>query len=227
MFLVGLSGGIASGKSSVVQVFRDLGCAVIEVDAIAHEVVKPGYPAYHHIVQAFGHEILLENGEINHQALGSIIFHYSEKLKLLNAITHPEIHKEMLKQGIMKYLVQRYRYVIWDITLLFETKAMLRFLKHTVVVYCDPQTQLSRLMQRNGLSREEAEERIAARLPFEEKRQLAWHILDNSGEWEVTRPQTLHLHSQLEDSLDFLPLRLRLFTTFVGLIYLFSQHLLF
>ncbi|XP_036614076.1 dephospho-CoA kinase domain-containing protein isoform X2 [Trichosurus vulpecula] len=211
MFLVGLSGGIASGKSSVVQVFRDLGCAVIDADAIAHQVVKPGYPAYHRIVQAFGHEILLKNGEINRQALGSIIFRQSEKRKLLNAITHPEI---------------RYRYVILDIPLLFETKTMLRFMKHTVVVYCDPQTQLSRLMQRNGLSQEEAEERIAAQLPLEEKRQLAQHILDNSGEWEVTRRQTLHLHSQLEDSLDFLPLRLGLLAGFIGIIYLFSRHLL-
>ncbi|XP_027728879.1 dephospho-CoA kinase domain-containing protein [Vombatus ursinus] len=225
MFLVGLSGGIASGKSSVVQVFKDLGCAVIDADAIAHQVVKPGYPAYHRIVQAFGQEILLDNGEINRQALGNIIFCHSEKRKLLNAITHPDIRKEMLKQ-ILKYLVQGYRYVILDIPLLFETKTMLPFMKHTVVVYCDPQTQLSRLMQRNGLSREEAEERIAAQLPLEEKRQLARHILDNSGEWEATRRQTLHLHSQLEDSLDFLPLRLGLFAGFVGIIYLLSRHLL-
>ncbi|XP_001375470.1 dephospho-CoA kinase domain-containing protein [Monodelphis domestica] len=225
MFLVGLSGGIASGKSSVIQVFRDLGCAVIDADDIAHQVVKPGFPAYYRIVQAFGHEILLENGEINRQALGSIIFHQSEKRKLLNAITHPDIRKEMLKQ-VLKYLIQGYRYVILDIPLLFETKTMLRFMKHTVVVYCDPQTQLSRLMERNGLSQEEAEARIAAQLPLEEKRQLAQHILDNSGEWEVTRRQTLRLHSQLEDSLDFLPLRLGLFAGFVGIIYLFSRHFL-
>ncbi|XP_072502089.1 dephospho-CoA kinase domain-containing protein [Notamacropus eugenii] len=225
MFLVGLSGGIASGKSSVVQVFRDLGCAVIDADAIAHQVVKPGYPAYQRIVQVFGHEILQKNGEINRQALGNIIFRQAEKRRLLNAITHPHIRKEMLKQ-ILKYLIQGYRYVILDIPLLFETETMLRFMKHTVVVYCDPQTQLSRLMQRNGLSREEAEQRIAAQLPLEEKRQLARHILDNSGEWEVTRQQTLHLHCQLEDSLDFLPLRLGLLTGLIGIIYLFSRQFL-
>ncbi|KAM6114690.1 dephospho-CoA kinase domain-containing protein isoform 1-T2 [Phoenicopterus ruber ruber] len=135
MFLVGLSGGIASGKSTVVALLQELGCAVIDADVIAREVVQPHFKAYQQIVHYFGTEILLENGEINREALGNIIFFHPEKRQLLNSITHPEIQKEMLKQ-ILKYFVLGYRYVILDIPLLFETKRLTKFMKYTVVVYC-------------------------------------------------------------------------------------------
>uniref|UniRef100_A0A803XQ26 Dephospho-CoA kinase domain containing n=1 Tax=Meleagris gallopavo TaxID=9103 RepID=A0A803XQ26_MELGA len=104
MFLVGLSGGIASGKSTVVAVLRELGCAVIDADVIAREVVQPRLKAYQQIVRCFGPEILQESGEIDREALGNIIFSHPEKRRLLNAITHPEIQKEMLKQ-VLKYFV--------------------------------------------------------------------------------------------------------------------------
>ncbi|NXC41314.1 DCAKD protein, partial [Penelope pileata] len=216
MFLVGLSGGIASGKSTVVAMLRELGCAVIDADVIAREVVQPRRKAYQQIVQHFGTEILLESGEINRQALGNIIFSQPEKRRLLNAITHPEIQKEMLKQ-VLKYFVLGYRYVILDIPLLFETRRLTRFMKHTVLVYCDPQTQLARLMQRDGLARAEAEARVASQLPLGEKRRLATHVLDNNGERESTRRQVLRLHALLEGSWDFLWARLALGAAVVGL----------
>nr|XP_033773946.1 dephospho-CoA kinase domain-containing protein isoform X2 [Geotrypetes seraphini] len=171
------------------------------------QVVQPNEPAYQLIVQKFGRDILLENGEINREKLGSIIFSSSEKRQLLNAITHPCIQKAMLKQ-IVKYFVLGYRYVILDIPLLFETNKLKRFMKHTVLVYCDPQSQLSRLMRRNGLSKAEAEARIHSQLSLDEKCQLADHVIDNSGDWENTRLQVLKLHVKLEESLDFLLLRL-------------------
>ncbi|XP_068775552.1 dephospho-CoA kinase domain-containing protein isoform X8 [Struthio camelus] len=158
MFLVGLSGGIASGKSTVVAVLRELGCAVIDADVIARE---------------------------------------------------------------------GYRYVILDIPLLFETNRLTKFMKHTVLVYCDPQTQLSRLMKRNGLSQAEAEARIASQLPLDEKRRLASHIIDNSGDCESTRRQVLRLHARLEDSLDFLWARLAMGTAVAGLgglVYFLLRH---
>ncbi|XP_068775547.1 dephospho-CoA kinase domain-containing protein isoform X3 [Struthio camelus] len=233
MFLVGLSGGIASGKSTVVAVLRELGCAVIDADVIAREVVQPHFKAYQQIVHYFGTEILLENGEINREALGNIIFSHPEKRQLLNSITHPEIQKEMLKQ-ILKYFVLGYRYVILDIPLLFETNRLTKFMKHTVLVYCggscpssDPQTQLSRLMKRNGLSQAEAEARIASQLPLDEKRRLASHIIDNSGDCESTRRQVLRLHARLEDSLDFLWARLAMGTAVAGLgglVYFLLRH---
>ncbi|NXD15653.1 DCAKD protein, partial [Nothocercus nigrocapillus] len=104
MFLVGLSGGIATGKSTVVAMLRELGCAVIDADVIAREVVRPRCKAYQQIVHHFGPEILLESGDINRQALGNIIFSQPQKRQLLNSITHPEIQKEMLKQ-VLKYFV--------------------------------------------------------------------------------------------------------------------------
>ncbi|NXG80497.1 DCAKD protein, partial [Baryphthengus martii] len=226
MFLVGLSGGIASGKSTVVAVLRELGCAVIDADGIAREVVRPRSKAYRQIVRYFGTGILLENGEINREALGNIIFSQPEKRQLLNSLTHPEIQKEMLKQ-ILKYFVQGYRYVILDIPLLFETNRWAKFMKYTVVVYCDPPTQLSRLMKRNGLSRAEAEARVASQLPLDEKRKLATHVIDNSGEREQTRRQVLRLHARLEDSLDFLWARLAAGTVAVGLgglVFLLLRH---
>ncbi|XP_039556765.1 dephospho-CoA kinase domain-containing protein isoform X2 [Passer montanus] len=226
MFLVGLSGGIASGKSAVVAALRELGCAVVDADAIARLVVQPHSKAHQQILQHFGTEILLENGEINREALGGIIFSQPEKRRLLNSITHPEILKEMLKQ-ILKYFVLGYRYVILDIPLLFETRGLTRFMKYTVLVYCDPQTQLARLMRRSGLGAAEAEARISSQLPLEEKRRWATHVIDNSGDWESTRRQVLQLHTRLEDSLDFLWARLAVGTAVVGLgglVFLLIRH---
>ncbi|NWW94876.1 DCAKD protein, partial [Rhynochetos jubatus] len=226
MFLVGLTGGIASGKSTVVAVLRELGCAVIDADAIAREVVQPRFKAYRQIVHYFGTEILLENGEINREALGNIIFSHPEKRQLLNSITHPEIQKEMLKQ-ILKYFVLGYRYVILDIPLLFETNRLTKFMKYTVLVYCDLPTQLSRLMKRNRLAQAEAEARIASQLPLDKKCKLASHVIDNSGDRESTRWQVLRLHARLEDSLDFLWARLAAGTAvagLAGLVYLLLWH---
>ncbi|XP_048372823.1 dephospho-CoA kinase domain-containing protein [Sphaerodactylus townsendi] len=227
MFLVGLTGGIASGKSTVVAMLQELGCVVIDADVIARQVVQPGLVAYQRIVRAFGPEILTESGEISREALGSIVFSQPQKRQLLNSITHPEIQKEMLKQ-ILKYFVLGYRYVILDIPLLFETIKMTRFMKLTVLVYCDPQTQLSRLMHRNGLTRAEAEARVAAQLPLDQKIKLADRVIDNSGSEEDTKRQVLKLHSSLEDSLGFLWVRFVAVTAVVGaggLLYFLLQRL--
>ncbi|XP_016327489.1 dephospho-CoA kinase domain-containing protein-like [Sinocyclocheilus anshuiensis] len=120
MFLVGLTGGIASGKSTASSQLKELGCPVIDADVVARKVVEPQSPAYRLIVQHFGQEILLDNGEIDRQKLGQIIFSSPKKRRLLNSITHPEIHKEMFKQ-ILLYFIKGYRYVVLDVPLLFET----------------------------------------------------------------------------------------------------------
>ncbi|NXG26672.1 DCAKD protein, partial [Grallaria varia] len=226
MFLVGLSGGIASGKSTVVAVLRELGCAVIDADLIAREVVQPHSKAHQQILQHFGTGILLENGEINREALGNIIFSQPEKRRLLNSITHPEILKQMLKQ-ILKYFVLGYRYVILDIPLLFETRGLTKFMKYTVLVYCDPLAQRARLMRRSGLDAAAADARISSQLPLEEKRQWATYVIDNSGDRESTRRQVLRLHGHLEDSLDFLWARLVVGAAVAGLgglVFLLLRH---
>uniref|UniRef100_UPI00398ECC1B dephospho-CoA kinase domain-containing protein isoform X1 n=2 Tax=Pristiophorus japonicus TaxID=55135 RepID=UPI00398ECC1B len=216
MFLVGLTGGIASGKSTVAAVFRELGCPVVDADQIARQIVELDSPVYWAIVRTFGEEILQEDRQINREKLGSIIFSDMEKRKLLNSITHPAIHKAMFKQ-IFKYFIQGYRYVILDVPLLFETNKLAKFMKHTIVVYCDPQAQLIRLMKRNNLTQAEAEQRIGAQMPLEQKRKLASHVIDNSGDSTNTYRQVCKLHCQLEDSLDFLAVRLLAAVTLTGI----------
>lgn len=206
MFLVGLTGGIASGKSTVSSQLKELGCPVIDADVVARKVVAPHSRAYRLIVQHFGPQILLENGEIDRKQLGQIIFCDPEKRRVLNSITHPEVQRAMLKE-IFLYFIRGYRYVILDVPLLFETRRLTGLMKHTVVVYCDPTTQLTRLMHRDSLSREEAEQRIAAQMPLNEKRGLARHVIENSGSREDTHRQVLRLHTILDDSMEFLPIR--------------------
>ncbi|KAM9424130.1 dephospho-CoA kinase domain-containing protein [Pholidichthys leucotaenia] len=227
MFLVGLTGGIASGKSTVSSMLRELGCPIIDADIVARKVVEPNTSAYSRIVYHFGSEILLEDGKIDRQKLGEIIFASEEKRKLLNSITHPEIHKAMLKD-ILFYFLKGYHYVVLDVPLLFETRRLTRFLNHTVVVYCDPATQLSRLMQRNGLTQEQAEQRVAAQMPLNEKRGLANHVIENSGSREDTHRQVLRLHTKLEDSMDFLLVRVIAIaaTASLGGILLYAMKLL-
>ncbi|CAD7685095.1 unnamed protein product [Nyctereutes procyonoides] len=183
--------GIASGKSSVIHVFQELSCAVTDVDVIARHVVQPGYPAHRHIVEAFGTEVLLENGDINRKVLGNLIFNQPDRRHLLNTIIHPEIRKEMMKETF-KYFLRGYRYVILDIPLLFETKKY---------------TQLVRLMRRNSLTRKDAEDKVCT----------GRQVLDNSGEWSTTKRQVLLLHAVLERSLDYLPLQLGVLTGLVGI----------
>ncbi|XP_053555835.1 dephospho-CoA kinase domain-containing protein isoform X2 [Bombina bombina] len=220
MFLVGLSGGIASGKSTVVNILRELGCTVIDADVIARQVVKPGTSAHDQIVQLFGVEVLLESGELDREKLGAIIFSDPEKRRLLNSITHPPIRRAMLKQTIWYFLVGC-RYVILDIPLLFESRNLTRYMKHTVLVYCDPQTQLERLMKRNSLSQEEARKRLAAQLPLDSKLPLADHVINNSGDRETARRQVLQLHARLEASRGYLPARVAAITIATGLVAFF------
>ncbi|XP_054624948.1 dephospho-CoA kinase domain-containing protein [Dunckerocampus dactyliophorus] len=227
MYLVGLTGGIASGKSTVSSMLRDLGCPIIDADVVARKIVEPHTAAHSRIVFHFGHEVLLESGEIDRTKLGRLIFADEGKRKLLNSITHPEIHKEMIKQ-IVFYFLRGYRYVVLDVPLLFETRRLTKFLNHTVVVYCDPATQLARLMQRDGLTQEEAEQRLAAQMPLNEKRGLASHVIENSGTREDTHRQVLRLHTKLEDSMDFLLVRVLAVAATAGLggILLYTAKLL-
>ncbi|KAF7708059.1 dephospho-CoA kinase domain-containing protein [Silurus meridionalis] len=224
MFLVGLTGGIASGKSTVSSQLRELGCPVIDADVVARKVVEPRTRAYQLIVQNFGQEVLLENGEIDRQKLGHIIFSNPEKRRVLNSITHPEIHRAMFHH-ILYYFIRGYRYVVLDVPLLFETRRLTQLMKHTVVVYCDPGTQLARLMQRDSLSQGEAEQRVAAQMPLSEKRGLARHVIENSGSREDTHRQVLRLHAALDRSMEYLPVRVIAVATVAGLAGLFLYTL--
>ncbi|MCA0982513.1 dephospho-CoA kinase [Halobacillus yeomjeoni] len=177
--VVGLTGSIASGKSTVSNMFRNLNIPVIDADQLSREVVEPEQPAYEKIVRLFGEEVLHDDGAINRKKLGKIIFGDEEKRKALNEIVHPEVRKEMVHRRDF-YKTQQYPAVVLDIPLLFESN-LTSYVDRTLVVYVDEETQLKRLMERDQSSREDAEQRINSQMSLNEKAEMADAVIDNNG----------------------------------------------
>lgn len=186
-FVIGLTGGIASGKSTVSQMIKELGIPVIDADLEARRAVEKGEAAYDEIVATFGKEILLETGEIDRLKLGGIIFNDENKRQSLNNIVHPAVRKRMLeqKESLMK---SGEPIIVMDIPLLFESQ-LAYMVDRTLVVYVDENVQLQRLMDRNNFTEEEAMARIRSQMPLEQKSKLADAIIDNNGELDETRQQ--------------------------------------
>lgn len=177
--VIGLTGSIATGKSTVASMFMDLGIPVIDADRIAREVVEPGEEAYKKVVEAFGEEILLEDRSLNRPKLGRIVFSDEEKRNQLNSIVHPAIRKRMLEKRDA-YLKKGERCVVLDIPLLFESK-LEHFVDKIIVVFVDENVQLKRLLDRNQLTKEEALQRIRSQMPVKDKIELADAAIDNNG----------------------------------------------
>jgi dephospho-CoA kinase len=196
--VIGLTGGIATGKSTVSALLEKAGAVIIDADRIARQVVKKGLPAYREIIENFGESILLPDGEINRSALGDIIFNDPQKKQLLNRIVHPHVKKEQNRQlkGIEKK--DPGAIVILDIPLLIETQTY-RDLSEVIVVYAPEHIQMKRLMQREDISKSDALTRIRSQIPIEEKKDKATIVIDNSGTRENTRKQTLKLFQRLKD----------------------------
>lgn len=185
--VIGLTGGIASGKSTVSQMLKDMEIPVIDADLEARRVVEKGEAAYNEVVATFGEEILLENGEIDRLKLGSIIFNDEKKRQMLNDIVHPAVRKRMLEEK-EKFIERGASTIVMDIPLLFESR-LTYLVDRTILVYVDENVQLQRLMNRNNFSEEEAIARIRSQMPLEKKRLLADAIIDNNGVIETTRMQ--------------------------------------
>ena len=198
MQVIGLTGGIATGKSTVSALLEKAGAVIIDADRIARQVVKKGLPAYREIIENFGESILLPDGEINRSALGDIIFNDPQKKQLLNRIVHPHVRKEQNRQlkGIEKK--DPGAIVILDIPLLIETQTY-RDLSEVIVVYAPEHIQMKRLMQREDISKSDALARIRSQIPIEEKKDKATIVIDNSSTRENTRKQTLKLFQRLKD----------------------------
>ncbi|MFX3623949.1 MAG: dephospho-CoA kinase [Ectobacillus sp.] len=189
--VIGLTGGIASGKSTVSAMFKELDIPVIDADIIAREVVEPGREAYRQIVEKFGTEILLKNGAFDRARLGNIIFHDEEKRLLLNNIVHPAVRAEMNRQKELQLKAGK-EAVVLDIPLLFESK-LASLVDKILLVYVDEKTQLIRLMKRNTLTEEEAKARIASQMPLSEKIALADETINNNGTIEETKVQLMRI----------------------------------
>ncbi|KQL37965.1 dephospho-CoA kinase [Bacillus sp. FJAT-25509] len=193
--IFGLTGSIASGKSTVSNFLKELNVPIVDADIIAKEVVEIGQPAYKKIIEAFGSEILLESGEINRSFLGSIIFNNKEKRLQLNEIVHPEVRREMKEQAD-RYIKQGESLVILDIPLLYEGNSI-ELVEKVIVVTVSEENQLKRLMNRNGLSKEDALLRIASQIPVKEKAARADYVIDNNGDIEDTKRQVKDLLNKI------------------------------
>ncbi|RKP36404.1 dephospho-CoA kinase [Dimargaris cristalligena] len=189
MKILGLTGGIATGKSTVSQVFRHERIPIVDADRIARQVVEPGQPAYRALVRTFGEAILHPDGTLNRPRLGQIVFADEQLRRRLNAITHPAIRRQIAWETLGHYL-RGEPLVVLDIPLLFESR-LDRFVSDTVVVYCPEDTQLHRLMARDTLDEEACRQRMGAQMSMARKCELADHVVDNSGEREVTQEQTV------------------------------------
>ena len=185
MKILGLTGGIASGKSTVSRILKDLGAIIIDADETAHSAIEPNKPAWRDIVSNFGQEILKPDMTINRERLGEIVFLDSEQLNLLNHITHPRI-MESLKDDFQKIKASSPdAIVVLEVPLLYET-FMERMCDEVWVVWVDRETQLKRLMARNSYSEEEAIRRIDSQIPLDEKARRADVVIDNRGTIEET-----------------------------------------
>ena len=200
MLKVGLTGSIAVGKTFVLGVLSELGCHVIDADVVARQVALPGSPGLKAVIDAFGEEVLKSDGSLNRARLGEIVFADEAKRQQLNSILHPFIIAAQDAQLRELELQDPKGIVVVDAALMIESGGYQRFDK-LIVVHCRPEVQLQRLMRRNKLSREEAEQRIATQMPQEEKKRYADYLIDTSGEFAETRRQTEEVYHALREAL--------------------------
>lgn len=182
---IGLTGGIACGKSTVSRLLASRGAIIIDADILAREVVEPGTPGLLEVVRAFGPDILHGDGSLNRKELGRLVFEDAGKRKRLEELLHPEIIKLLQERMTEAERLQPDKLVVGDVPLLYEAQ-MEDLFQEVMVVAADRDAQLERLMMRSGLSREEAEQRINAQMPLEWKKEWADTVIDNSGTPEET-----------------------------------------
>ena len=196
MLRVGLTGSIGVGKSFVASVLAELGCHVLDADQTAREVVAPNSPGLQAVVEAFGADVVQDDETLDRKRLGALVFADEEKRQLLNSILHPYIIAAQDEQLRTWETKDPHGIGVIDAALMIESGGYERFDK-VIVVYCDPDVQLQRVMVRNGFSREEAGKRIGAQLSQEEKKKVADYLIDTSQGFEATRKRTEEVYRQL------------------------------
>ena len=194
--VVGLTGGIASGKSTVSRMFRELGAVVLDADQMAREIVAPGEPALAEIREAFGDGVFSADGRLDREALGAVVFADPAARARLGAITHPRIGQRMMQRAVEAHEAGA-AWVIYDAALIVEN-GLHQGLDALIVVALPPDVQLGRLMARDGTGEAEARARVAAQMPLEAKLAVADFVIDNGGTLEETRGQVERLYRELE-----------------------------
>ncbi len=194
--LVGLTGGIATGKSTVSHMLRGLGAEIIDADLLAREVVEPGRPAWHEIVGEFGRDVVSPDGTLDRRKLGAIVFADPERRKRLEAITHPAIRAGV--QARLDKLAARgfAGIVFYDAAILIEALGH-KDMERLVVVITDEATQAARLRGSDGTDDAQGRRRIASQMPLAEKAKLADYVIDNSGDREATAEQVRRVFAAL------------------------------
>ena len=200
MLKIGLTGGIACGKSFVLNEFRQLGVQCIDADEVAHQVILPGEPAYRNIVEHFGTGILGDDSAIDRKKLGAAVFgdERQRRRQRLNRIVHPRIHQELDRRlsRLAEEAGSEPDLAMVDAALMVETDSYRKY-DYMVVVSCHPEQQLERLLGRGGLTRREAQARIDSQMPIAEKVRFADFVIDNSGDRARTRARAREVHRQL------------------------------
>jgi dephospho-CoA kinase len=195
MKLIGLTGGIASGKSTVSSFLTELGARVIDADLLAREVVAKGTDGLHQVTDVFGRELLLPDGTLDRKRLGEIVFADEAKRKQLEAITHPLIFKRFSELTQAAEAAGEPA-VVYDAPLLIE-RGLHRMMGQVVVVWVPREVQIERLMLRDGIDRAAAELRLSAQMSLDEKRAMASFVIDNSKSKEHTRAQVEYVWRQI------------------------------
>ncbi len=196
MIVVGLTGGIASGKSTVSQIFKENGIPVICADELARNAVKPGSPALAEIRKVFGDYLISHDGQLDRVAMAKLVFNNESKRKLLESIIHPHVAAEK-ERLLSQFENQGAEIVVVDVPLLYEAGWDKQF-DLVIVVYVSPPVQEQRIIERDHASRNDARARINAQMPIDQKRLLADRIVDNSGSIEETRRQVENIINELK-----------------------------
>jgi dephospho-CoA kinase len=196
MKVLGLTGNIASGKSLVASMFEELGARVIDVDDIARMIVEPNQPTWNEIVGEFGDAILNPDKTVNRKKLGDIIFNDKEKREILNNITHPRIIA-IVRDKVEQYRNQNVELTIIEAALIVEKGGLKDLIEKLIVVTSDTSSQVERIADRDGFSREEAMSRINSQMPPEEKVRFADYVIDNSGSRYETNVQVQKIWEEL------------------------------
>jgi len=192
--LVGLTGGVGSGKSTVADMMRDLGAQVVDADEAAHAVYEPGSPGFDAVVREFGEEYV-DGGRIDRSRLGELVFHDDDARRRLNSIVHPLV-RDWMAQRTAEAAERGAEVVVQDVPLLFEN-GLERLFSTVVLVYAPEDVQVERLVSGRGFTPERARAMIAAQMPIENKRGLAHHVINNSGAREDTLAQVRAVWKQL------------------------------